>query len=55
MLGMMEPEWFLRGGHDQSQVFYKEVHLDTQSKLIFIDTLSIQIELMEVDDEPSTI
>ncbi|PID23184.1 hypothetical protein CSV61_01650 [Sporosarcina sp. P3] len=34
--------------------FWGAHHSDTQSRLIFIDTLSIQIELMEVNDEPST-
>ncbi|PIC77571.1 hypothetical protein CSV74_05660 [Sporosarcina sp. P19] len=50
----MEPEWFLKEGHDQSQVFYKGVLLDTQSKLVFIVTPSTQIELMEVNVELST-
>ncbi|SDH84516.1 VOC family protein [Alteribacillus bidgolensis] len=54
LLGIPKPEWFLTGRHDHSQVFYKGEPSDTQSKLIFIDTASVQIELMEVNDEPST-
>lgn len=54
LLGILEPEWFLTGAHDRSQVFYKGEPSDTQSKLVFIDTPSVQIELMEVNEEPST-
>ncbi|MFC5587782.1 VOC family protein [Sporosarcina soli] len=54
LLGISQPEWFLTGAHDRSRVFYKGEPSDTQSKLVFIDTPSVQIELMEVNDEPST-
>ncbi|PIC80789.1 hypothetical protein CSV75_03110 [Sporosarcina sp. P18a] len=39
LLGFMEPEYFLAGAHDQSQVFHKGVTSDTQSKFVLIDTL----------------
>lgn len=54
LLGISEPNWFETGAHDCSQVFYKRVPSDTQSKLVFIDTPSVQLEIMEVNDEPST-
>lgn len=54
LLGIPKTEWFLTGEHDRSKVFYKGEPSNTQSKLIFIDTPSVQIELMEVNDEPST-
>jgi len=54
LLGIPKPNWFLTGAHSRSKVFYKGKPSDTQSKLAFIDTPSIQIELMEVDEEPST-
>ncbi|PID15015.1 hypothetical protein CSV63_09480 [Sporosarcina sp. P34] len=54
LLGISQPDWFLTGAHDRSQVFYKGKPSDTQSKLVLIDTPSVQFELMEVNDEPST-
>lgn len=54
LLGISKPNWFLTGTHSRSQVFYQGEPSDTQSKLVFIDTPSIQIELMEVNEEPST-
>ncbi|WP_091663459.1 VOC family protein [Alteribacillus iranensis] len=54
LLGIPKPEWFLTGSHERSNVYYRGEPSNTQSKLVFIDTPSVQIELMEINEEPST-
>ncbi|WP_260412140.1 VOC family protein [Alkalihalobacillus sp. TS-13] len=54
LLGMPKPEWFLTGSLEISQVVYRGEPSAARSKLIFMDTPSIQIELIEPNEDPST-
>ncbi|WP_179295660.1 VOC family protein [Bacillus sp. FJAT-45350] len=54
LLGIPKPDWFLTGERDVSQVVYNGKPSDAQSKLCFINTPSVQIELIEPNQEPST-
>lgn len=54
LLGIQKPEWFLTGKHQVSKVFYRGQPSDAQNKLVFINTPSVQIELIEPNQEPST-
>ncbi|MDF2679775.1 MAG: hypothetical protein K0R47_965 [Brevibacillus sp.] len=54
LLGIEKPNWFLTGTREVSQIVYNGVPTDARNKLIFINTPSVQIELIEPDQEPST-
>ncbi|WP_257350524.1 VOC family protein [Pseudalkalibacillus decolorationis] len=54
LLGIPKPEWFLTGSQDISQVVFKGEPSAARSKLVFINTPSVQIELIEPNGDPST-
>lgn len=54
LLGIPKPDWFLTGSRDISQIVFNGEPTDARNKLIFINTPSVQIELIEPDQEPST-
>lgn len=54
LLGIDVPSWFLTGDRAVSQIVYKGEPTGARNKLIFINTPSVQIELIEPDAEPST-
>ncbi|MED1954045.1 VOC family protein [Brevibacillus centrosporus] len=54
LLGIEKPNWFLTGTQEISQIVYNGVPTPARNKLIFINTSSVQIELIEPDQEPST-
>jgi 4-hydroxyphenylpyruvate dioxygenase-like putative hemolysin len=54
LLGIPKPEWFLTASHEISHVVFRGRSSDAQSKLVFIDTPSVQIELIEPNEKPST-
>lgn len=54
LLGIEKPNWFLTGTREVSQIVFNGVPTDARNKLIFMNTPSVQIELIEPDQEPST-
>lgn len=54
LLGIEKPSWFLTEKHAISQIYFRGQPSDAQNKLVFINTPSIQIELIEPNEEPST-
>lgn len=54
LLGIQKPTWFLTGKHEVSKIFYRGQPSDAQNKLVFINTPSVQIELIEPNQKPST-
>lgn len=54
LLGIAQPEWFLAGPPELTQVIYKGQPSKAESKLCFLNTPSVQIELIEPNEEPST-
>lgn len=54
LLGIQKPKWFLTSPHSISKVYFRGQPSNSQNKLIFINTPSVQIELIEPNDEPST-
>jgi catechol 2,3-dioxygenase-like lactoylglutathione lyase family enzyme len=55
LLGIPTPDWFLTGNRDVSRVIFRGKPTDARSKLVFLNTPTVQIELIEPDEEPSTI
>ena len=55
LLGIPKPNWFLTGDHEVSQVTFRGQPSDSRSKLVFMNTPTVQIELIEPDQEPGTI
>lgn len=54
LLGIQKPTWFLTAPHSISKAYFRGKPTNAQNKLVFIDTPSVQIELIEPNDEPST-
>jgi catechol 2,3-dioxygenase-like lactoylglutathione lyase family enzyme len=54
LFGIEKPQWFLTGDSDTSKVVFRGKRTDSRSKLVFINTPSVQIELIEPDLEPGT-
>ncbi|WP_421617545.1 VOC family protein [Brevibacillus sp. TJ4] len=54
LLGVPKPDWFLTGDSSISQIVFNGQPTGARNKLIFINTPSVQIELIEPDQEPST-
>ncbi|MEH7081177.1 VOC family protein [Neobacillus drentensis] len=54
LLGIPTPKWFLTGDRDVSKVVFRGKPTDSRSKLVFLNTPTVQIELIEPDLEPGT-
>lgn len=54
LLGVSKPNWFLTGDSSISKIVFNGQPTGARNKLIFMDTPSVQIELIEPDQEPST-
>ncbi|AZV59462.1 VOC family protein [Peribacillus frigoritolerans] len=54
LLGIKKQEWFLTGTSDISKVVFRGEPTASRSKLVFINTEGVQIELIEPDHEPGT-
>lgn len=54
LLGIQKPKWFLTAPHSISKVYFRGQPSEAQNKLVFIDTPSVQIELIEPNNKPST-
>lgn len=54
LLGIPKPNSFLTGGPEVSQIVFRGVPTASRSKLVFIDTPAVQIELIEPNEEPGT-
>ena len=52
--GVEKPEAQLTDGYDKSEAQYKGKPSDARAKLAFFDFGSLQVELIEPDDHPST-
>ncbi|PGV53551.1 VOC family protein [Bacillus sp. AFS037270] len=54
LLGIPKPNWFLTGDREVSKVTFRGQPSDSRSKLVFMNTPTVQIELIEPDQEPGT-
>jgi catechol 2,3-dioxygenase-like lactoylglutathione lyase family enzyme len=54
LLGIPKPNWFLTGDRVVSKVFFRGQPTDSSSKLVFLNTPTVQIELIEPNQEPGT-
>jgi len=54
LLGIKTPQWFLTGTSEISQVVFRGKRTNSRSKLVFINTEGVQIELIEPDKNPGT-
>lgn len=54
LLGIKKPDWFLTGTNDISKVVFRGEPTESRSKLVFINTEGVQIELIEPDHNPGT-
>lgn len=54
LLGIPKPNWFLTGDSDVSRVVFRGKPSASRSKLVFMNTPTIQIELIEPNEEPGT-
>ncbi|MGF6953755.1 catechol 2,3-dioxygenase-like lactoylglutathione lyase family enzyme [Neobacillus sp. B4I6] len=54
LLGIPKPNWFLTGDRVVSKVFFRGQPTDSRSKLVFLNTPTVQIELIEPNQEPGT-
>ncbi|MGO4889410.1 VOC family protein [Anaerobacillus sp. MEB173] len=54
LLGIKKVEPFLTGGHSVSKVFFRGEPTNSQSKLAFLNTPTVQFELIEPDQNPGT-
>src|SRR3954462_3820086 len=52
LLGIPKPNWFLTGNREISKVTFRGQPCDSRSKLVFMNTPTVQIELIEPDQEP---
>ncbi|MBU9713074.1 VOC family protein [Evansella tamaricis] len=52
--GMMKPEWSLTDAVDKAKTEYKSEPTEARAKLAFFDMGSLQLELIEPDEHPST-
>jgi catechol 2,3-dioxygenase-like lactoylglutathione lyase family enzyme len=51
LLGIPKPNWFLTGNREISKVTFRGQPSDSRSKLVFMNTPTVQIELIEPDQE----
>src|SRR3954470_15698773 len=54
LLGIPTPNWFLTGDREVSKVVFRGAPTDSRSKLVFLNTPTVQIELIEPNQEPGT-
>jgi catechol 2,3-dioxygenase-like lactoylglutathione lyase family enzyme len=54
LLGLPKPKWFLTGDREVSKVVFRGQPTDSRSKLVFLNTPTVQIELIEPNQEPGT-
>ncbi|WP_223589238.1 VOC family protein [Neobacillus bataviensis] len=54
LLGIPKPNWFLTGDREVSKVVFRGQPTDSRSKLVFVNTPTVQIELIEPNQEPGT-
>jgi catechol 2,3-dioxygenase-like lactoylglutathione lyase family enzyme len=54
LLGIPKPNWFLTGDREVSKVVFRGQPSASQSKLVFMNTPTVQIELIEPNPEPGT-
>jgi len=54
LLGIPTPNWFLTGDREVSNVVFRGQPTDSRSKLVFLNTPTVQIELIEPNQEPGT-
>ncbi|MFP5113826.1 VOC family protein [Bacillaceae bacterium C204] len=54
LLGIPKPKWFLTGDREVSKVVFRGQPTDSRSKLVFLNTPTVQIELIEPNQEPGT-
>ncbi|WHX98834.1 VOC family protein [Neobacillus sp. DY30] len=54
LLGIPKPAWFLTGDSDVSKVVYRGKPTNSRSKLVFMNTQTVQFELIEPNEEPGT-
>ncbi|OIK15000.1 hypothetical protein BIV60_10740 [Bacillus sp. MUM 116] len=55
LLGIPMPKWFLTGDRTVSKVVFRGEPTDSRSKLVFMNTPTVQFELIEPNNEPGTI
>ncbi|MEH7249442.1 VOC family protein [Neobacillus niacini] len=54
LLGIAKPAWFLTGDSEISKVVFRGKPTNSRSKLVFMNTPTIQFELIEPNEEPGT-
>jgi catechol 2,3-dioxygenase-like lactoylglutathione lyase family enzyme len=54
LLGIPKPAWFLTGDSEVSKVVYRGQPTNSRSKLVFMNTSTVQFELIEPNEEPGT-
>ncbi|MDQ0269825.1 VOC family protein [Cytobacillus purgationiresistens] len=54
LLGIPNPGWFLTGEQEVSQVVFKGEPTASRSKLVFLNTSTVQVELIEPNEDPGT-
>jgi catechol 2,3-dioxygenase-like lactoylglutathione lyase family enzyme len=54
LLGIPKPDWFLTGDSDVSKVVFRGKPTISRSKLVFLNTPTVQFELIEPNEEPGT-
>ncbi|MCC3374696.1 VOC family protein [Cohnella sp. REN36] len=52
--GVDKPQWFWTGAADVARTEYRGAPSEARAKLAFFDMGSLQLELIEPDDQPST-
>ena len=54
LLGIPKPAWFLTGDSEVSKVVFRSKPTNSRSKLVFMNTPTVQFELIEPNEEPGT-
>lgn len=54
LLGIPKPDWFLTGESDVSKVVFRGKPSGSRSKLVFMNTPTVQFELIEPNEDPGT-
>ncbi|WP_174727729.1 VOC family protein [Mesobacillus harenae] len=54
LLGIPKPDWFLTGDQEVSKVVFRGKPTPSRSKLVFMNTPTVQFELIEPDKAPGT-
>lgn len=54
LLGIPKPDWFLTGDSNVSKVVFRGKPSGSRSKLVFINTPTVQFELIEPNEDPGT-